>query len=480
MRRQALNILCDVNAEKSVLAACYNYGRNTYIDIAEFLSSGSFVIEHNQIFFALLKHIFEVLDAQKPDIALFHSAAKDLGVSYQVNKKDCASHITQIIDFSCEQESARTLAIKLKKLEIARLLDKQLERAKDKLLDVTGNESITNILGIAENAIFNFSDQINDDNNEPVSLEEFDLEGYFNDLVEKPVDQIGISTGLRRWDATIGGGLRNASVNVIGARAKGFKSGFAINVANHVCDIGLPVLYMDTEMSYHEQMNRLMARRTQVGITEIETGQYGKNPITKRKVESEILKIRNKILKFYHRNIAGVSFEEQLATIRRWIFRRVGVNGDGTAKPCLIIYDYLKLMDTSLLTNLKEYQALGFMMTNLHNFAVKYNIPILSFVQLNRDGITRETSDVMAQSDRIGWLCSNFSILKPKSDEEIEQDEGRGGNFKLLPVLVRHGPGLDSSDYINLYIDKKCARMREGLLKSEIIAGQTEVDLDGV
>ena len=96
---------------------------------------------------------------------------------------------------------------------------------------------------------------------------------------------------------------------------------------------------------------------------------------------------------------------------------------DGTAKDCVIVYDYLKLMDSQGISqDLKEYQVLGFMMTSLHNFAVRYKVPILGFIQLNRDGITKETTDTASGSDRIIWLCSNFSIFKRKSDEEIADD----------------------------------------------------------
>ena len=41
---------------------------------------------------------------------------------------------------------------------------------------------------------------------------------------------------------------------------------------------------------------------------------------------------------------------------------------------------------------------------------------------LFRDGITKESTDTASGSDRIVWLCSNFTIYKRKSDEEIAKD----------------------------------------------------------
>ena len=117
---------------------------------------------------------------------------------------------------------------------------------------------------------------------------------------------------------------------------------------------------------------------------------------------------------------------------------------------------------------MKEFQVLGFMMTALHNFALRYEVPILSFVQLNRDGINKETTDTASGSDRIIWLCSNFSIYKHKSDEEIAKDGPENGNRKLVPVIARHGEGLQDKDYINIMMNGSYAKITEGKTAFEL------------
>ena len=135
----------------------------------------------------------------------------------------------------------------------------------------------------------------------------------------------------------------------------------------------------------------------------------------------------------------------------------------------MIIYDYLKLMDSGQISDsLKEYQVLGFQITQLHNFCVQYDCPCLSFVQLNRDGITKESTDVVSGSDRLVWLCSSFSIFKKKSDEEIAEDQGENGNRKLVPVVTRHGAGLDDYDYINVAMLGDTARIIEKPTRNEL------------
>ena len=118
--------------------------------------------------------------------------------------------------------------------------------------------------------------------------------------------------------------------------------------------------------------------------------------------------------------------------------------------------------------DLKEYQVLGFMMTQLHNFAVQFQVPIVAFVQLNRDGITKESTDTASGSDRIIWLCSNFTIFKRKSDEEMAEDGPTNGNRKLVPIISRHGGGLDDNDYINCYMKGWCAKIVEAKTKLEL------------
>ena len=191
-----------------------------------------------------------------------------------------------------------------------------------------------------------------------------------------------------------------------------------------------------------------------------------------KQLEQAVEELKNTPL--YYKTIAGKPFEEQLSIMRRWIVKEVGLNDDGSAKDCVIFYDYLKLMDSvGMSQDLKEYQVLGFMMTSLHNFAVKFKIPIVAFVQLNRDGITKESTDTASGSDRIIWLCSNFTIFKRKSDEEIAEDGVDNGNRKLVPLISRHGGGLDDNDYINCYMKGWCAKIIEGKTRLELMHNNT-------
>lgn len=471
-------ILCDPSAERAVLSCIFQYGENAYLEISDLVAESTFTIDSNQVIFKCIKHICTTQQQKTVDIASVFSAAQDLGLSYLLNKKEEAQHLKAITDFPVSLDNLKRFAAKIKKLEIARSLHKELGIAQEKLLDINGSETMSAILGIAEDTVLDFSASLsNQEDNAPSPIGE-GLTEYLAYLQTNPIDQVGISTGFPVYDQAIGGGLRKGTVNVIGARPKTGKTLLADNMGYYIANtLKIPVLNMDTEMTKEDHIHRLLAMDTEIEISKIETGRFADSPSNLKKVIASQEQLKNTPL--YYKTISGRPFEEQLAVMKRWVIQTVGLKDDGTAKDCVVFYDYLKLMDsTGMSQDLKEYQVLGFMMTSLHNFAVKYRLPVVAFIQLNRDGITKESTDSASGSDRIIWLCSNFSIFKRKSDEEIAEDGGNSGNRKLIPVISRHGGGLDDNDYINCNMKGWCAKITEGSTKLELM-NKTNTKKDG-
>ena len=459
--------LSDVSAERAVLAGIYKYGADAYYDIIDFTSEDTFTIDSNVVLFKCLKTLIQKDDSTKIDIASILSISQELSLDHIVSRKDEMQYINNVIIFPVELSNVRKFAAKIRKLQIARMLQGQLQSAQDSILQIKGDESITQILSIAEDTIFNFTSLINDDDESPQILGD-NLADYLKHLVDNPIEQVGISTGFPQYDKAIGGGFRRGTVNIIGARPKIGKTCLADSISIHITkEVKIPILNLDTEMRKEDHIHRCLAAMSEVAINDIETGQFGQKPDIKQKVGCAYNILKD--LKLYYKSIGGVELEEQMAIMRRWIIKEVGLEDNGMAKPCVIIYDYIKLMTADgLKKNLQEYQLLGFLITSLHNFALRYGVPILAFTQLNRDGITKESTDVSSGSDRIMWLCSNFTIFKPKSDEEIAEDGIDAGNRKLVPIAARHGEGLADKDYINCHMQKYCAKITEGLTRHDL------------
>lgn len=242
-------------------------------------------------------------------------------------------------------------------------------------------------------------------------------------------------------------------------------------MAYHIAyNVKVPVLIIDTEMQKEDHQFKLLAKLSGIPIHEIETGKYVKKAGQRQKVRAAAKLLKE--AKYQHKMVGGMGIEEILAVIKKWLVKDVGVNASGHANPCVIFYDYLKLMDQDDITNnIAEHQALGFLLTKLHDTSARYKLPIVAFLQLNRDGITKEDASAASQSDRIIWLCSNFSIYKPKSDEEIAADGPDNGNRKLVVVKTRHGGGLRDKEYISMIFNGAYAKIEEGLTNYEIKNG---------
>lgn len=454
--------LYDVAAERAILSGIYNYGDVAYHEVADLLSEDSFTIDSNAVIFKCLKHAIEHREIKKLDIPSIYSSASELGLGDFFQKRGEAEHLTAVFDFAIDPKNILSFAKKVRKLEVFRHLHMKVGGLRRQIGDLDGSESVNSIVGECEKAI-DLTNIFND--SDAPSLIGNDIEDYVQYLIDNPVEQIGTSTGYARYDQCIGGGLRDGSISVIGARLKVGKTMIIDNIALHICKhLKIPVLNLDTEMLKSEHYNRMLAMMSGVDTNDIETGKFGKRPDSKGKVLKAMRYLKD--MPYHHREIDGHSIEEQLWVMRRWLIKEVGLNKDGTAKPCVIMYDYLKLMDSAGLANAQEYQLLGFVMAALHDFVKKYKIPMLMTIQLNRDGIDRENSSVISGSDRIGWLCGNVSIFKDKSADEMAESSDNG-NKKLIPIVSRHGAGLHFGNYIGMQMEGRCARITECKTKLE-------------
>jgi replicative DNA helicase len=469
--------MSDPIAERAILAGIMRYGIEAYLDVADIISVSSFMIDSNEVLFACIKHLADKRNVEVFDVPSIISVSTELGFGQFFSKKDELAHLSSINKLPVLQKNIRRFAAKIRKLEIARLMHDTLESTKDKYLDLTGDEPLAHILGIAEESIFDFTSLLSDTENVPTKLFH-DIHERIEYLRQNVREQVGISTGYKRLDYAIGGGLRPGTVNVIGARPKVGKTILADNIGIYIArQFDIPVLNLDTEMRKEDHQDRSMAMLSHVRIHDIETGKFSKDVEDTQRLLDKAKEVKD--VKYYYQNIGGMPFEDQLSIMRRWIAKEVGLNDQGKANQCVIIYDYIKLMTTNDFSkDLSEFQLLGFMMTSLHNFGLRYDVPFLAFIQLNRDGITKESSDTASGSDRIIWLCSNFTIYKRKSDDEIAMDGPKFGNRKLVPVLARHGEGLNDGEYINMIMRGAYGEIEETLTNFEITKQNQKTDED--
>ena len=455
--------LSDVGAERAVLAGLFSYGIESYVEISDLIDHNSFSHQNNQILYKCAEKVLE--NEAHIDIPAILSSAKQLDLADSINTPQELDYIKSLIDFPVKKQNVLYFAAQVKKFEFARKAKRIAKKIGSDIDSINGDEGIDDIIGLIENPLMDFL-RDDDTGQKPEQLGD-DIDEYLEFLIENKCDQIGLSSGFPRFDAVVGGGLRRKCVDLVSARPGVGKSVFADNVALHNARKGIPVLMLDTEMSKEDHLNRIVSNISGVPIQEVATGKFSEDDEKYIKVKQAIDEIRD--IPYTYISVAGAPFETILNAIKRWVMHTVGQDEYGKTNDCLVVYDYLKLMSSSgISNNIQEYQALGFQITNLHNLAVKYDFPCLSFVQLNRDGITKESTDAVSGSDRLIWLCTSFSIFKLKSAEELAEDGPQAGNRKLVTLKARHGSGLMDGNYINMNMIGSHSQLLELRSRDEI------------
>lgn len=445
------NQLIDNAAERAVLAGICQYELETLVDI-DFITSEHFANETNQIIFSCLKDILD--NNQKIEYMSILSTAEKFGVFDILSKNSEITFISSLFRLPVEKTNVPIFAAKLAKLKLARDISRQLKECDSNINAINGNESISDIISMVENPLMDITmSAYKDVENDPVIISN-SIDEYIQYLKDNPVDFLGIPTGMPIFDEATGGGIRRKTVVLIGARTGVGKSVIATNIGIHVSGkLGIPVLYLDTEMDRESQQNRMLANLSGIKINTIAKGKFASKLIEERSVMRAATEIKN--MQLYHISVAGASFDSIISIVKRWIHKHVGTDENGKTNDCLIIYDYFKLMSSAgLSAAMAEYQALGFQITQLSDFCITHDVPCLAFVQLNRE------NDV-AQSDRLSWLASTVAKFEPKSAEELADDGFDNGNRKIVILKARHGEGLEYGDYINAKMHGATAKIVE-------------------
>lgn len=455
----------DIASERAVLAGLCQYGLDAYLEV-DFLTSQSFTDPMNQLIFDCVYR--SISENTTVELSSILSVANDLGVAEQINSKDEIGFIRSLFNFPIAKENIGKYGAKVAKLKLARDLLKTLDVSRQELLEISGDEDVMDIVARIEEPLLDATGDIYKSSSKKSETIGEGLEDYVDYLVNNVTDFVGIPSGLPALDVAIGGGFRRKCVDLVAARPKVGKSMLGDAVATHVAEKhNIPVLVLDTEMGKEDHYNRILADFSGVEINKIATGKFSESAIETEKVAKAVERLKN--IPYHYISIAGESFENIISQMRKWIYTHVGFDENGKTNDCLVVYDYLKLMGSEgISASMQEYQVLGFQITKLHNFVVKYDVACLAFVQLNRDGITKETTDVVSGSDRLIWLCTSFSIFKLKNEEEIATDGKENGDRKIVPVVARHGEGLDDGDYISIKMFGKLGRIEQGLTRNEI------------
>jgi len=463
--------MIDLAAERACLASVIQYGSDAYIEMSDIIKGNYFDDNINSTIWNIIEHTFHKNPNTKFDYGTFRSSAQELSLSEFIKDKEINNYLKSLKTLHVEKTNIRNHAIKVLKCSVIRdLQSKVIGQSQDNVDRLNGSESMEEILNSVEQPVFDYSLNLSNYDDNPKIISDITRECVDNYL-NNPVDIIGISTSYPILDQLTGGGLRRGSVWVIAARPKCGKTSLASNISLHVSGkLKIPTLILDTEMKPEDQIPRMLATIAGVKISDVETGKFGKHQFDKSKVMKAVDELEKYNL--YYKSINGFEFDSIIAYIKRWVMRYVGINKEtGKTNDCLVVLDYLKMMNENGLNKLAEYQSFGFIMQKLTTISNQLDIPILTFVQENRDGD-------LSQSDRILWLGSTVLMFQKKTPEEISEDPIEAGNRKIIGRGIRFGPGIPDDDYLCLNFDTNTNRIYELGLRSQIIDNKKDNEIN--
>jgi replicative DNA helicase len=465
----------DITVERIILASVVN-SYSDFMNVLSFITEDDFYVPFNKLLFrvcfniyknelesidklTLVNEVFGMITAKKNDAIVKQCEKASMTNVSNVNLQiDSLYDISENFDFSNISLYLKRLMNISKKNKLVLYLNNKAKNIEKVLIDHDVKS-----LDLVNDVELGVLDLMGSDNtcDEPENIFS-NMDAYVEKILNNRVDMVGLSTGFPILDDRIDG-LVNATLNVIAAFKKGGKSCCCMNIALHVAfKLGIPVLYIDTEMSTDQKYPRILSRLTKIPEKRIKRGQLSDK-------EKEVVTLASKVLKdkgkYFHKYMPGFTLEAVIALIRKYHSKHdIG----------LVIFDYIKSGSQEDFSTIKEYQLLGNVTTALKDISGILNIPILTAVQRGRSG------DI-ADSDRIARYADVIIILEEKMKEEIEKLGFTGGLHKFVVKYSRRG-GETPAEGIGIHFKKSIMNIQES--ETQLIDYKeyevSEEDLDDV
>lgn len=258
---------------------------------------------------------------------------------------------------------------------------------------------------------------------------------------DSKVEQTGLDTGFPILNKQLDG-LTSGALHVIAARKKMGKSAVLSAISRYVAFwLKLPVLYIDTELTFDEWRTRNIAGIAQVAERTIKHGTWNEEEgLRIEKAKSIIAK--NKL---FHEYMPGYTVDKIIALYKKYKSKH---------NIALAVFDYIKEPDSkSIDRQRKEYQILGDVATKLKDLAGQLDIPVLTAVQLNRQDDVADSDRIARYADVIAYWEVREKDVMDKECEETANGKPKG-SYRLVIKDTRRG-GATPPEGITFYFKKQ-------------------------
>src|ERR1700694_4942703 len=243
----------------------------------------------------------------------------------------------------------------------------------------------------------------------------------------------GLSTGYPILDANIQG-LQPSRLYILGARTGQGKSVWCLNLVKRLAiDQEVPVLYISTEQTQKDEISRLISIVAETPEHYINNGTFINSTHYPQQVDDAETNIKNAPIWFSHDPM--FTPEKLYRTIKKFVITE-GVKA--------VFFDYIRI-PVSNITSHDKWAMVGDLAYGLKAAASELNIPIISAVQVNRDGSEqfKATGEIdgssFALSDMIEQASSVAMVLRPLNHTERKDYPDFSNKRVLTFAKNRHG-----------------------------------------
>jgi len=465
----------DIAAERAVLSVILRHGVDALVTCDSYgILPRDFFYHTNSTLFHIVSEMIKEKPKNRLDKFAILTRMRNMGFEKEATQIDDGEYIDALAGSNVLLDSMDELCLSVRKNSVFRDVVDRIDGFKQSVEDnITSSSSMEDLFSIVRSGGMGISEAVVNPNQKLIKLGD-GIDEFIKAMDKADNARIGLSSGFPLWDAAISN-IRSGTINLVAARSGVGKSWFGLTVANFLSSLGIPVLYLDTEMEREYQRIRFLAMKASVRINDIESGRISKDPRNHRKVDGVREKMKEQPLFFEY--VGGKNIDEILAIATKFGRTEIGRDDNGNILPSLVVLDYLKIMGSNRtgglmgLKELAEWQLLGHWSTKLQDFAMQCPTSILFFVQTNRSGVDNESDIVVAGSDRIKDVCASLTLLKKKDEDELSET-GQFGQLKALILKSRYAAGLEPPDYINFKSELSYGLLKEGEIAS--IAGRSQ------
>ena len=453
----------NVDIERYCVAAVLRFP-NLLADVGFVIKEEAFKSKLNRTIYSSCFSSYQ--KQEEIDGLMLASKIKGAGITFEELDGDILDYITDLKDIQINEAGGKSFFKDLGKLHLLRKYYSLGELVKVKAKEMVGKD-MSEILSTMDGVLGSLDPNISGlFNNEFINIYE-GLAEKIELLGNSPKQEVGYMGPFKRVNEIYGSLLRPGNITLIAARSGVGKTNLGSYYLNYIgYTYGIPVLHIDAGEMLAEELqfrNASMLTGGKASVYHIEHGSWRQNPELEKTVRESFSKYEK--LKYYYRNIGGMSPDEIISMIRRFYYSVVG-----RGKPFVIHYDYLKPPNDPN-NKSPQWERMGVFMQKLKTLiTTEIPVPVWTSVQQNRKGImgykedeeVNDTEDTVSISDSITAQASHLWILRRKTKRELIS-QPKLGNFLFKNVGKKRHLGKDADAALNM------VRMSDGSLQENYI-----------